>query len=77
VPERSPVPVDSWADLEWRQGDLEIDPWTATSRWSGERLDLDWTLAVLAQRWRTQNDVSAEMSAVEAPKHSGLDVVTS
>ena len=63
VPERSPVPVDSWADLERRQADLEIDPWTATSRWSGERLDLDQALVALAQRWGPEPDVSAEASA--------------
>jgi hypothetical protein len=71
VPERSPVPVDSWADLERRQADLEIDPWTATSRWSGERLDLDWAQVALAQRWRSELDVSAETSTVEGPKASG------
>jgi hypothetical protein len=28
---------------------LSIDPWTATTRWNGERLDLDWAIQTL---WR-------------------------
>jgi len=33
-----------------------------TSRWTGERLDLDWAIAVLGQRWAPEN-VSEETSA--------------
>ena len=66
VPERSLVPDDSWGDLERRQVDLEIDPWTATPRWSGERLDLDHAMVVLGDRWSPELDVSAETSAAKA-----------
>jgi hypothetical protein len=34
---------------------LQIDPWTATPAWHGERLDLDWTIYVM-RRDVTRND---------------------
>jgi len=48
---RVPVPPELWpepvAALEREQRGLGIDSWTATTRWQGERLDLDWALFTL------------------------------
>lgn len=54
--------ADPLADFD-RWHELEIDPWTATPRWSGEGLDLDWPLVVLGQWWMTGPDISAGASA--------------
>lgn len=62
VPKAPAVPLDPVAELERRGTDLGIGSRTATSRWTGERLDLDWAIAVLGQRWAPEG-VSAETPA--------------
>ena len=63
VPATPTVPDDPVAELERRHRALGIDPWTPTSSWNGERLDLDYALLVLAGRWGPWPNVSAETSA--------------
>jgi len=49
VPPRATLPEEPAYDLE-RENDrigIEIGPWTATPRWLGERMDVDWALSTL------------------------------
>lgn len=47
VPPTPPLEDDPVAALEAEQRDLGIDPWTPTTRWLGDRLDVDWALFTL------------------------------
>ena len=69
VPPCPPVPKQPVTTLTRRHAseNIEIDAWTATPRWLGDRLDVDWGLFVLRQPAvmdvRANSDVSAEAPA--------------
>jgi len=58
------------AALEREQRGLGIDSWTATSRWQGERLDLDWALFTLytPPSQDSNPDSNPELSSPPSPE---------
>jgi len=69
VPKAPAAPLDPVAELERLGADLGIDAWTATSRWTGERLDLEWAIAVLGQRWAPENVSSMRRPRVKSSSY--------
>ena len=76
VPVRPEFADDAAEALERRQRDLDIDPWTPTTLWQGEPLDVDWALSTLhpaaRQEWQPTPGAAGDVSAETSPGVSAM-----